>query len=303
MRRWFRKITDLSDLDETLTTPDEVVAQRARVLTRDSAIRGLIAHADDRYQSLDIRLTGMQEGLQSITEIARDLRAALERGSSNVAEGGGAISGGEAGALQERMNALQRYLGKVLEYEAQRDIAVSEWVEQKLAQTRRVLEQEATRVVEEIGEDVEAESIETAREVIERLDEQSRTIAYDLSVQEARIRLAVTEGQQGHAEILREQLRALDAIEADLTTELDARLAGLADLIGDRTTGAVNDAAERVGRQSAEAVTLGVKDLLAVIDRRFAWLEETIQERMSKLEEALGVRTTVIPEADAVEVP
>src|SRR5207237_4578694 len=105
------------------------------------------------------------------------------------------------------------------------------------------------------------------------------------------------EGQQGHADILREQLLALDSIEADLTTALDARLEQLADTIGGRTSMAVDEVAERVGKQSTEAMNIGVKDLLAVIDRRFAWLEETIRDRMARLEQALGIDTaTVIPD-------
>ncbi|MFN2544889.1 MAG: hypothetical protein ABR600_10045 [Actinomycetota bacterium] len=276
------------------------------VLARDSTIKGLIAHTDDRFQALDIRMTGVQESLQAVMAIAGEMRGAGDPGPIPARPEISSVDRDVAMGLQDRMAALQRYLGKVLEYEADRDTAISDWLGRMLAQGNRVLRREADRVSDEVSADVEALTVEATQQVLTKLDEQSRAIAYDLSVQEARIRLAVGEGQQGHADILREQLQALDAIEADLTTDLDERLANLAGLIGDRTTSAVNEAAERVGRQSTDAVTLGVKDLLAVMDRRFAWLEETVSERMAKLEHALGVdtQTVIVPEAEKrIEIP
>jgi hypothetical protein len=202
--------------------------------------------------------------------------------------------------LEQRMDALQRYLASVLEYEGERDQAVSEWLQRVLAHGRDAVGEQAGRVIEEVGAGMELETARTAQRVLDRLDEQTRTFAQELAAQEARIRLSMTEGRENEADLLREQIRVLDTIEADLTIELDERLGKLADTIQGSTAMAVDEAAERVGRQSAEAVNLGVKDLLAVIDRRFAWLEETIKERMASLEAAVGHDRAPEPSSDRV---
>src|SRR5437660_616272 len=60
---WSPKATD-TDLQERVLS----------VLSRDTALRGMIAHSDERFQSLDLRM-------QSVTDLAEDLRRLLERGA------------------------------------------------------------------------------------------------------------------------------------------------------------------------------------------------------------------------------
>ena len=262
------------------------------VLTRDAAIRGLISHSDERYQALDLRIGGLHERLRSVTELTDELRTFVDRAPAGSEEGGPIrLDDDGAELLRERIAGLQRYLAQVLEYEADRDHAISDWMQRMFERGREVLRIEAGRVIAELRSEVEGESAIASERILARLDEQTRRISYDLSLQEARVRLSVVEGATDQASLLREQLEALDSIETDLTTGLDGRLERIADLTREAATAAVDDAAERVGTRSVEAVNMGVKDLLAVIDRRFAWLEETIQHRMERLEHALGVES------------
>jgi hypothetical protein len=235
----------------------------------------------------------MQDRLQSVTDLTDELRGLIERGTGTSTAAGDAeairLDDDGAELLRERLVSLQRYLAQVLEYEAERDHAISDWLQRMFSRGQEVLREEAGRVIGELRADVEGESAISAERILARLDEQTRRIAYDLSLQEARVRLSVAEGAQDQASLLREQLEALDSIEADLTTGLDRRLERIVDLTGAAATAAVDEAAERVGGRSVDAMNMGLKDLLAVIDRRFAWLEETLHERMDRLER--GVRT------------
>jgi hypothetical protein len=267
------------------------------VLSRDAALRGLIAHSDERFQSLDLRM-------QSVTDLAEDLRRLLERGAGTSGAGSTAPEPAVAGILQQRMATLQRYLASVLEYEAERDRTIAEWLQKLFEKGRVSLREEAGWVIDEIGADVDSVTGSAAERILGRMDEQTRSLTYDLAAQEARIRLSVTEGRENQTALLREQLRVLESIESDLTTELDDRLSRLAELTGDATSRALDSVADRVGDRSAQAVTVGMKDLLALIDRRFAWLEETVHDRLSALERAFGVesepRTTMLPPSEDV---
>jgi hypothetical protein len=261
------------------------------VLSRDATIRGLISHTDERYQALDIRIGGLHDRLQSVTDLTEELRGFVDRGFPASMDEAGSIRLDDDGAelLRQRLTSLQRYLAQVLDYEAERDRAISEWLQRMFSRGQDVLREEAGRVIGELRSDVESESAISAERILSRLDEQTRRIAYDLSLQEARVRLSVVEGNEDQALLLREQLEALDSIEADLTTGLDRRLDRIVNLTGAAAAAAVDEAAERVGTRSVDAVNTGVKDLLALIDRRFAWLEETLQQRMERLERSLGV--------------
>ncbi|HEX9376529.1 MAG TPA: hypothetical protein VGB19_09860 [Actinomycetota bacterium] len=53
-----------------------------RELSRDQAIRGLIAHADERYQSLDVRVERMERNLSGVESAARALTGALGEAAS-----------------------------------------------------------------------------------------------------------------------------------------------------------------------------------------------------------------------------
>ena len=81
---------------------------------------------------------------------------------------------------------------------------------------------------------------------------------------------------------------------------MDERLSRLAAITVAAPSHALDQVADKIGDRSAEAVTTGIKDLLAVIDRRFAWLEETVHDRLSALERSMSGGTTVIPDSEQV---
>ena len=225
--------------------------------------------------------------------------SAAEDRVENVAS----VEAADAAVLEERMAVLQRYLASVLEYEAEREKAIAEWLQKLVARGQASLREateEAGRVIGEIGADVDTLTEFAADRILDKLDEQTRRFSYDLAGQEARIRLTVTEGREDHAALLREQLRVLESIETDLTSEMDERLSRLAAITVAAPSHALDQVADKIGDRSAEAVTTGIKDLLAVIDRRFAWLEETVHDRLSALERSMSDGTTVIPDSEQV---
>ena len=222
--------------------------------------------------------------------------SAAEDRVENVAS----MEAADAAVLEERMAVLQRYLASVLEYEAEREKAIAEWLQKLVARGQASLREEAGRVIGEIGADVDTLTEFAADRILDKLDEQTRRFSYDLAGQEARIRLTVTEGREDQTALLREQLRVLESIETDLTSEMDERLSRLAAITVAAPSHALDQVADKIGDRSAEAVTTGIKDLLAVIDRRFAWLEETVHDRLSALERSMSEGTTVIPDSEQV---
>ncbi|HEY7283217.1 MAG TPA: hypothetical protein VID47_16670 [Actinomycetota bacterium] len=90
---------ELRDLREQIT----------RDLSRDDAVRGLIAHADERYQAIDIRVARIEGNLTNVERAATALTAALGEAASS--DGAGAVL--RAGAVDERMEALESSLDDI----------------------------------------------------------------------------------------------------------------------------------------------------------------------------------------------
>jgi metal-responsive CopG/Arc/MetJ family transcriptional regulator len=198
--------------------------------------------------------------------------------------------------VRARIEKLQKYLGSVVEYQGQRDQAIADWLQRTLGQAQQLIRDEAERVIADLAAQLDRVSEDAEGKFQERIEEQSRSLAYTLSVQEARIRISLMEGQSEQADALMKQLEALEELEKDLTLAFDERMAKLAEIIASATIWSVEEIAGRVRKESTKVFQEGMEDLVALIDRRFVWLEHSIDERLKKLEKAAGV-TTRIPEA------
>jgi hypothetical protein len=60
-------------------TSDTGTPRIIEALSRDQTIRSLIAHSDERYQNLDLRIARIEEGLSDVNDAARGLREVLDR--------------------------------------------------------------------------------------------------------------------------------------------------------------------------------------------------------------------------------
>ncbi|MFL5797034.1 MAG: hypothetical protein ACJ77A_03755 [Actinomycetota bacterium] len=85
--------------------------QITRDLSRDQAIRGLIAHADERYQSLDVRVGRIEENLSNVERAATALTDAL----GEAATGDHRPEAMALGAVETRLAAVETGLAAVRE--------------------------------------------------------------------------------------------------------------------------------------------------------------------------------------------
>jgi hypothetical protein len=315
---WKTSDADAKDIQERILS----------VLARDAAIRGLIAHSDERFQALDIRVAGVQETVDTVNQITQDLRTLLDRPVEGLpsdtvnqitqdlqtlldrtVEGLPAqavIEGMDTEAVDRvrtRIEKLQQYLGSVVEYQGQRDQAIADWLQKTLGQAQQLIRDEAERVIADLAAELDRVTEDAEGRFQERIEEQSRSLAYTLSVQEARIRISLMEGQSEQADALGKQLESLEELEKDLTIAFDERMARLAEIIASATIWSVEEIAGRVRKESQKAFQEGIEDLVSILDRRFVWLEQSIDERLKKLERVTGQTTTRIPEAEEKPAP
>ena len=121
---------------------DEVRSKILQELSRDQAIRSLIAHSDDRFQTLSVRTARVEETLNLV---ATSLRGAQDRLTSTIEE----IPPGsaeDAAALRSQLTEVTRQVGEALGTLAERDQAIVDAVRTRVREHGELITQETTRI-------------------------------------------------------------------------------------------------------------------------------------------------------------
>ena len=389
------------------STRAELMEQRKEIirdLSRDQVIRGLIAHTDERYQSIDVRvaridgnlgnveraaatLTGMlgeameSEGaaglvtgriealegsLHGLRQTTQKLQEHLDGGLAEVtalvtelarrpvrvaAVGDGAVLA-DLGPVAERLEAVQDYIGEVVQYLSARDQALVEWIQGIARHTDGVVAAESARVEEVLANRLDLSVLESdgrIRETMthqlgdihERLQEHAAALGQAISAVEVKTLAklqeqdALLEDQTLQLEAVSERLdavrqTALDVAErvsvglhermADLndqmraesedmrrrlveraddagsqaTRDIDERLGRLSELVQASLAWSVDEIDRRIHEEILRAVSVGMADFIAAMDRRFVELGHHMDERLSFVVKGVDGRVDVI---------
>lgn len=245
---------------------DEVRSKILQELSRDQAIRSLIAHSDDRFQALSVRTARVEETLNLV---ATSLRGAQDRLSSTL----GDITPGsaeDAAALRAQLTEVTRQVGEALGTLAERDQAIVDAVRTRVREHGELITQETTRIahamegyvqhgVEAIGQlagamEAQVQAFGTREEeitgrVAQAVEQQMTLLGEQLQLMYERLAIdtnAITEYVTSFAERGDEHTRAVgeylhvlhdrvDVVTRDAVTELnhtlEERVMGLARLV------------------------------------------------------------------------
>ncbi|MGH2673217.1 MAG: hypothetical protein ACRDHC_09595 [Actinomycetota bacterium] len=123
---------------------DEVRSKILQELSRDQAIRSLIAHSDDRFQTLSIRTARVEE---TLNVVATSLRGARDRLASSI-EDIPLGSAEDAAALRAQLTEVTRQVGEALATLADRDQAIVDTVRARVREHGELITQETTRIAQ-----------------------------------------------------------------------------------------------------------------------------------------------------------
>src|SRR3954447_13031517 len=250
-----------------------------RDLSRDQALRGLIAHADERYQSLDVRVARIEHNLTNVERAATTLTAML--GETAGMEG---IPIG-LDAFEGRMVGLERSLDGIRETSS----LLQERLDAGIAEVAALVNDIGTRPMQISGDGSVSVDI---RPIAERLTAVQDYIAEVVEYLSARDQ-ALVEWIQGVA-------RHSDGVVAAESTRLEEALGGRLDLAALETEGKLREAVaqhvEEINERLLEqARTLG--EAVAVVEAKaIAGLHEQ-DDRMaaqSRQLEAMASRLEIV---------
>jgi hypothetical protein len=207
----------------------EIQAKILESLSRDQAVRSLIAHSDERFQALTVRTARLEDTLNQLAEQARGARDALDRGAETLAGAAGSPAVREIAELRSQLEQVTRQIALAFETLAERDRAIVEIIQGRVREHGEIVAQETGRVAEAVQTYVE-QGVSAMGHLAGRVETQVE--AFAARDQDVTERLnAVVEEQMRR---LGEQLQLLyDRMAVD-TTSVTGSIANLVDRDEDR---------------------------------------------------------------------
>jgi hypothetical protein len=304
---------------------EAVGASILQELSRDQAIRGLIAHSDERFQALAARTGRLEDTMNMLAETVRTAREQIARSVEALAEaGGGGASAPGAGQIRAQLDQVSRQVSAAFQTLAERDQVILDTVHERIREHSELITQETARIsqamqeyvqqgVEAMGRlagsadsqigafsalaDTQIEAFSAMEEQTgDRVREQVSQLGEQLQLLYDRIEIAVTSlhesvtylGDRFGAET-RDRL-------AEMNREFEGRVLGLANLVRSdaealrgemvRTAARHDEVLAQIGAFSALADTQ-IEAFSAMEEQTGDRVRETVEQQVSQLGEQL----------------
>jgi hypothetical protein len=248
------------------------------LLSRDQAIRSLIASSDERFQALSTRAGRVEDALRDLTESGRATREAMESSASAIREiaDSPTLHGVEGVRLQ--LEQVERHIAETFQTLDDRDRTLTESILQQVREHGEMVARETERVVEAMQGYVQG-----GAEAVGRLAQRVEEHAESFASQDGELTANVGATVRGEVQAIGQQLELMAermgigardqiALKAAMERFIDARVRGLAELI--------RSDSQALRRMIEEKTT--EQELL---------LRETVEERMIMVGEALVEKT------------
>lgn len=269
------------------------------VLARDQAIRGLIAHSDERYQALDVRVGRLEDSLTTVADASQELRDLVRRSVQALRDVMSSPAAQGIDDVRKRLSMVERYLASAFQHLSERDKALVNSLRKQTREHEALIRQEAGRIVETLEGQVESGAVAAVDRLVEtvqqqvqwvnsRVERHARALAGALAANENRITELLERPSVRLDAALEGQLQALRAttqeVAGDLSRSFNERLVKLASLVRSDTEWTHRQLRERTAEQN--------QDLAGVLDERLGrmgdlvaaatrWAVEEIAERTS----------------------
>ena len=270
---------------------EAVGASILQELSRDQAIRAMVAHSDERFQALAARTGRLEDTMNKLAETVRAAKEQIARSADALAEAGG--TGAPPDGVEEiraRLEEVGRQVAAAFQTLADRDQAILDTVHEQIREHSDLITQETARISQAMQEYVQqgvevmgrlAGSAESQIEIISAMEEQTNDRvreAVEQQVSQLGEQLQLLYDRTGIGLIsLHESVGLLgDRIGAEARDRLaemnrafEARLLGLANLVRSDSE-ALRGEMVRTAAAHDEAVARTLDERLASVTERIA---------------------------------
>ena len=125
-------------------------------LSRDQAIRALIAHSDERFQALATRTGRLEDTMNMLAETVRTAKEQIARSADALAEsGGGGAAAPGVGQLRAQLDEVSRQVTAAFQTLAERDQVILDTVHERIREHSELIAQETARISQAMQEYVQ----------------------------------------------------------------------------------------------------------------------------------------------------
>lgn len=291
------------------TSSRDVRPEQERIMTllaRDQAIRSLIASSDERFQSLAVRTSRLEDHLNDLSESERRTREAMEQSASAIREIASSPTLHGVDVIRTQLEQVERHIAEAFAHMDERDKHLTETVLTQVRDHGDLIATETTRVVEAMQSYVQG-GAEAVGRLAQRIEEHAQmfiTQDHDITEHVREIVAGeVTEIAQG-LELIKEKVglhgRDQDQVRAQIERLIEARVRGLADLIRADSTALRSLIEERAAGELATGMDETV--VIRLVDERMGAMERIMVERMGGLERTIGEEVLALSTAMGASV-
>lgn len=273
------------------------------LLSRDQAIRSLIASSDERFQALAVRTARLEDSLAETAESSRSMRDSLAESARVVHEAANSPMLQGVEAVRQQLAEVDRRITETMGFLDERERALTDGIQQQVVAHGDLITQETSRIVEAMQGYVQG-GVEAVGQLAQRVDAQIQTFGgLDAAAIEG-VRETVREAIESFAgrsdqvdERFGLQGRQMAQAAEGLRVAMETRIYGLAQLVRSDSQ-AISGLVERMGAQQGSTVREAIGDGLAgmAAQTREAMIEHATatQERMERIEHLVGERVEAI---------
>jgi hypothetical protein len=270
------------------------------LLSRDQAIRSLIASSDERFQALSTRAARVEDALNDLAESGRSTRAAMEASAASIREiaDSPTLHGVENVRLQ--LELVERHIAETFKNLDERDRSLTETILAQVREHGEMVARETARIVEAMQGYVQG-----GAEAVGRLAQRVEEHAESFASQDGELRTNLGAAVREEVQAISQQLEMLGegmgihardevALKAGLERFVDARLRGLAELVRSDSQALRRMIEERTAEQQRVARE-HVEERLVLVGQAVV---DQVKESLASIE---GIDAIVVEQQQALE--
>lgn len=265
---------------------DEIRGRILHELSRDQAVRSMIAHTDERFQALAIRTERLEETLNHLVDSVRGAREQIAEGAGMLDQ---AAHAGDPNEIRRQLADVTRQVAAALATLAERDQAIVETVRSRVREHGELITRETTRISAAMEAYVQ-QGVEAVGRLAGSMDQQLQS----LTAQEERAADRIAQAVEQQMSMLGEQVQLLfDRVAIDTTT-----LGDYLHVLNDRIDVASRDAIAEL-HHTLETRILGLAKLVRsdseALRRELVRTAQTLDEQTARaLDERLAAVTDAV---------
>jgi hypothetical protein len=295
------------------TSARDVRPEQERIITllaRDQAIRSLIASSDERFQSLAVRTSRLEDHLGDVADSGRQTREAMEASAKAIRDIANSPTLHGVETVRSQLELVERHIAEAFAHMDERDRHLTETVLMQVRDHGELIANETSRIVEAMQSYVQG-GAEAVGRLAQRIEEHAQMFIMQDHTLDETMRQVVGEQTADlteQLELVREKVglfgRDQDQVRSRIEAMLEARVRGLAELIRSDS-----QALRRAMQEQIEAATSADTDgsaddatVVRFVDERMMAFEQVLEERMREFERGMSEQVLALSTAMSASV-